>query len=51
MQSKTDRKVYPEGILPRSYKTKPGADPPIAPRDGIYPRYVVSGLYGITSKL
>ena len=41
-----DRKVYPEGKLYESDEREEGGKHPIFSRDGVDPRYVMSGSYG-----
>ena len=46
-----DRKEHPENKLRESHERHVGGDPAIIPRDGVYPKYVISGPDGKNMKL
>ena len=50
LQSKMNREVHPEDELCSSYEKQGGGNPPIVPRDGIYPRCTMSDSRRMDSK-
>lgn len=43
LKREINRNVHPEDKLYQSRESEGGADPPISPRDSVYPKHAVSG--------